>query len=250
MITPKPVLLVGGTPGGGGGNTPLPLVRNENIDMAPVQLCLPTAAFNYAINEVTGEWEPVQSGSPAADGLVPSTDSNALTIAQLFGFNPVTGNFDRVQVRPNNADALPTQATGNQATDAFLYGYNGTTFDRIRVAVVSKTVIATTIGSTAVWVPTAGKRFRLMGYTIDVAGSLAATGVQTIKLEDAAVVFKNHLANLIQTPSATISGGADHMGADLGQGYLSAAINQTLNINLSVAMGSGGVAINVWGTEE
>ncbi len=89
-----------------------------------------------------------------------------------------------------------------------------------------------------------------MGYTIDIAGTTAATGPQIVKLLDAAVVIRNHIGQTIQTQTASISGGADHMGADLGQGELSAVANNVLNVTLSVVMATGGVAINVWGTEE
>ena len=130
------------------------------------------------------------------------------------------------------------------------YAWNGASYDRVRIANIFHTVIATALGSTPVWTPTAGKSFRLMGYTIDVAGTMAATGVNTIKLEDGATVIKNHLANCIQTPTASISGGADHIQANLGQGQLSAAAGNVLNVNLSVAMATGGVAVNVWGCEE
>jgi hypothetical protein len=149
----------------------------------------------------------------------------------------------------NNTDG---QANTSSAfvSAAYLYGYNGATFDRIRIANVYKTVSATAAGNTPVWTPTAGKKFRLMGYTIDVAGTAAATGVQVLQLRDNATVIKNHLANLIQTTTASISGGDSHMGADLGQGQLSALANNVLNINLGTAMATGAVVVHAWGTEE
>lgn len=281
MITPKPVLLAGVSPSG-------PVITAPFIEMnsdaeSPDQIGLLVASFQYAFN---GDfWQRIESAPATADDLSPTINGNVLNISQLFGLNPVTGNFDRVQVQPNNADALVAEDTGNLASLAFSYGYNGatfdrlrsagsnadtlaveatgqqtiiaqefgfngTSFDRVRIANIFHTVVATAAGSTAVWTPTAGKRFRLMGYTISVAGTLAATGVQALKLEDAATVIKNHFANVIETPSASVSGGDTQIGADLGQGQLSAAINNVLNINLGTAMATGGVAVNVWGTEE
>lgn len=215
MITPQPVLLTVIGPGG----IPFALPFNDpNGNFSEETPSLPTIAFGYGLNIVSQSsgnvfWEQQVNGPATADALVPNATGNARDIAQLFGFN-------------------------------------GTTFDRVRIANVFHSVIATAAGSTAVWTPTAGKRFRLMGYTISVAGTLAATGVQTIKLEDSATVIKNHLANVIETPSASISGGDTQIGVDLGQGELSATVNNVLNINLSTAMATGGVAINVWGTEE
>ncbi|MGH7747190.1 MAG: hypothetical protein ACREQ5_20900 [Candidatus Dormibacteria bacterium] len=130
---------------------------------------------------------------------------------------------------------------------SFSYGFNGASFDRVRIPVIFKTIAATAAGLTPVWTPAAGKSFRLMGYSISVAGTLAATGVQLIQLRDGA-------ATIIQRQNATVTittpTDDSHMGVDLGQGILSAAPNNVLNINLGTAMASGEVDINVWGTEE
>lgn len=221
--------------GGVSSSTPLPIVVSDSG-------VLLTALSN-------------QQGSPIAtfvvnsDGVADTTEVIP-TGAFIFGYNPVSTNFDRVQVQPNNSDAIATETTGNLASESFLYGYNGSTFDRVRVANIFHTVVATAAGNTAVWTPTAGKKFRLMGYTISAAGTLAATGVNTLQLRDGGTVIKTHLANMIQTPTVSISGGDTQIGADLGQGQLSATANNVLNVNLSTAMATGGVAVNVWGTEE
>ncbi len=179
-----------------------------------------------------------------ADAIPVQATGQQSIISQSVGFNGVT--FDRIWAIGSNTDAVPSQATGQQSVVAQLYGYNGASFDRVRVANVYNTVVATAAGSTTVWTPAAGKKFRLMGYTISIAGTASATGVQVIKLEDGATVIKNHLATVdITTPV-----GDSQIGADLGQGQLSAVANNVLNINLSEAMATGGVAVNVWGTEE
>jgi hypothetical protein len=166
-----------------------------------------------------------------------------------LSFNGTT--WDRTRSGAANADALAPSSVGNLLTVAQLFGWNGASFDRVRVANVFKTVSTAAAGLTAVWIPAAGKKFRLMGYTIDVAGTLAATGTQVLTLRDgAATVIKNHVANVIQTQTASISGGDSHMGADLGQGQLSALANNVLNINLGTAMATGAVVVNAWGTEE
>ena len=243
MMTPKPVLLVGS--GSAGVPTLLPVLELNTDAIESTQIALATAGFGFGFNEIT--FDRLRAHNNNVDGLVTSV-GNLTSIAFGYGFNGAT--FDRLRSAGNNSDAVATEATGQQTVNAQLFGFNGTTFDRIRVANVYHTVIATAAGSTAVWTPSAGTKFRLMGYTIDVAATAAATGPLTIKLEDGATVIKNHIVNVIQTQTANISGGDSHMGADLGQGQLSAADDNVLNINLSEACGSGGVAINVWGTEE
>lgn len=246
-ITPLPVLALGSGPS---GPTGVPIIFPDSDTEALNQPAVTSAAFMFAYNPVTGFWERVESATAAADGWVPVVNGNVLTIAQLFGLN-AAGNFDRIWARPNNADGLAAETTGNLASDAFLYAFNGTTFDRIRAANIYHNVVTAAAGLTAVWTPTAGKKFRLMGYTISVAGTIGASGPNTIQLRDgAATVIKTHLANMIQTPTANISGGDTQIGADLGQGQLSAAANNVLNVNVGTALGSGGVAVNVWGTEE
>jgi hypothetical protein len=131
-----------------------------------------------------------------------------------------------------------------------LYAWNGAAYDRVRIANVFHTALITASGTHAVWTPTAGTSFRLMGYSINVAGTAAATGVQTIELLDGATVIKNHLATVLQTFAATTALATTVIDTDLGQGQLSAAANNVLNINLSESMATGGVSINVWGTEE
>jgi hypothetical protein len=177
-------------------------------------------------------------------------DYGPVVAAWGYSYNTVTTAWDRNYSAPANADGLTAVAQGNQLNISQLFGWNGASFDRVRVANIFYTVVATALGATVVWTPAAGKKFRLMGYTLSIAGTLAATGVQAIALLDSATVIKNHFAHLIQTTTANISGGDTQIGADLGQGQLSAVINNVLSITLSVAMATGGVAVNVWGTEE
>lgn len=167
-----------------------------------------------------------------------------------YGNNPFLNRLEPITTIGNGGDAIPPIEQGNIGVDSWEFAWDGTQFDRVRIASVFKTLIVTASGTTALWVPAGGTSFRIMGYTIDVAGTLAATGVQTIELVDGSTVIRNHLANCIETPTVSISGGADHITCDLGQGLLSINPGNTLNVHLSVAMATGGVAINIWGTEE
>ena len=161
-------------------------------------------------------------------------------------FVSISQGGNNATVEPINVDDVNSGGTVLAlATQGFGYGWQGLGWDRIRVANVFHTVLATAAGTTAVWTPTAGKLFRLMGYTLSIAGTLAATGVQTIQLLDAAAIIKQHNA-AVATPIV----GDTQIGVDLGNGQLSAFANNVLYVSLGTAMASGSVAVNVWGTEE
>jgi hypothetical protein len=128
------------------------------------------------------------------------------------------------------------------------YLFNGVdTFVAERGAVVYRSVVATAAGETTVWDPAASTRFRLMGYTISVCGTLAATNVQTIDLLDGTggTVIASHLAAVGDTIL-----GDSQIGASLNNGYLSDTVDNNLVVDLGIAFTAGGCAINVWGTEE
>lgn len=152
-------------------------------------------------------------------------------------------------------DRVPLDTDGILATFphapgavSFSMVFNGTTFDRERVANVFKTVAATASGNTAVWTPASGKKFRLMGWRLSVAGTLAAAGTQVIQLRDGTTtVIARAGANVVQT----LPGNDTQIGEDYGKlGQLSATADNVLNINLGTAMATGAVYIDAWGTEE
>ena len=169
------------------------------------------------------------------------------TIGFTYSLDATAGDWQSDISSGNEADALVALTNGIKNVLSYSYVFNGATYDRVRGAIVYKTVVATAAGETTVWTPAAGKRVRLMGYTLSVAGTLAATGVETIQLlnGNAGTAFANHLATVTQTTPT----GDTQMGADLGQGKLLTA-DANLRIKLGTAMSTGGVAINAWGIEE
>jgi hypothetical protein len=180
------------------------------------------------------------NGNPWDNPILIKADSNGILQVSVPNGGGVAAALVEV-----DADAVSGAQFG-LAVASFAYGWDGAAWDRARIATIFKTVIATAAGNTAVWTPAAGKQFRLMGYSISIAGTLAATGVLTVELVDQATVIKNHVATVAQTTPT----GDTQIGIDLGQGQLSAAANNILQVNLSVAMATGGVAVNAWGTEE
>jgi len=137
-------------------------------------------------------------------------------------------------------------------------------FAGLRTPTVFKTISTQATGNTAVWTPT-GKKFRLMRFMIDVmANALTAGGNLTISLNDAGTALNANVPAASNTtnggvsftafvPSSAITnvfGGYSTGWIDLGNGYISAAAGNALNINLSAAVTVGLVNIIVCGTEE
>lgn len=117
-----------------------------------------------------------------------------------------------------------------------IYNYNGASWDRQRTPVVFKILNAVVITSeTTIWTPTAGKKFRLMGYVLTQG---VATG---------AVILKDNTAGatIYIIPPNTI--GVVIPQANLGNGILSAAANNVLTATGASTETLTGV---VFGTEE
>jgi hypothetical protein len=114
--------------------------------------------------------------------------------------------------------------------------FNGTTWDRLRAASVRKDLNAIAIGAIAtVWTPAAGKRFRLMGGVLSVSAA-------------ASVLFEDNAAGAGSFVFRTPKLAADTpYNFDLGQGFLSAAINNLLKATSSAAASVTGT---LYGTEE
>ena len=150
-------------------------------------------------------------------------------------------------------DSVANPTTSQIGAAQELWNPANATWERQRTPTVFKAVNGVTAtGSTAVWTPAAGKRFRLMGFTITVSGNAArAAGSSTIigLLDVAAVIFQ---VNPFVPAAAATTMGADFVVTVLfpGNGYLSTAINQTLNVNLGGALTVGQVAVSAFGTEE
>lgn len=185
----------------------------------------------------------VQGSIPPSETL-PSVVIAGKTLAGTQGQIPVVAPL--VDGYPTSANGMMTLAAG--------YAFNGSTLDKIRTVAVIKSAVATAAGNTAVWTPTAGKKFRLQRFMLVLTdeAARAAAGDTTVKFQDAAVDIGIGLP--VYVPAAAIAapiGAAWSSGwIDLGNGYLSAAINQVLNVNLSAALTAGTFGVVVAGTEE
>jgi hypothetical protein len=143
---------------------------------------------------------------------------------------------------------LLTQAVLKATTD-------GTTVTNLRTPSTFKTVTATASGNTALWTPTSGKKFRLMGLLVELTAdaTLAAAATFHITLQDTAAAMNLGWSARVGTTGATTTTTANIIEAgwsDFGNGFLSAAANNVLNLNLSAALTAGVVRATAFGTEE
>ncbi len=120
-----------------------------------------------------------------------------------------------------------------------------------------KTVQATASGNTALWTPTSGKKFRLMRFNIQLTANavLASAAVLTVTFQDATtgipITYDFYVGQVALTGATALFIAGEETGLiDLGNGVLSAAVNNVLNVNLSATLTSGNVRVTVAGTEE
>lgn len=157
-------------------------------------------------------------------------------------WRPVTSvSFSSFQVDPTNLATTPVASFGF----AFVGG-SGENWQRVQTPSTFKSVSATAAGNTNVWLP-ALNLFILMGFQISVSGTLAATGTQTILLQDGAggtIIWRG-----VATVSNPIAGDTVFPAVDLGSFGFQGTLGNTLIVNLSAAMTAGAVAVNAWGIE-
>lgn len=108
--------------------------------------------------------------------------------------------------------------------------------------------------STTVWTPAAGKKFRLMGFSIVLSAdaTLATAGKTVLALVDNATAINMAFSFWVPAVALTsVLGTTNPLNFSLpGNGYLSLGANNALNVTLSVALATGKFSINLVGTEE
>jgi hypothetical protein len=160
----------------------------------------------------------------------------------------------------DNQTSVPFFAGGVEAF-TFMYGgaFSGTAnaalqgYSKARTPTVFKVVTATAAGSTALWTPGTGNKFRLLAWRIVISQTttLAAAGDEVIKLLDSATDIAQDVTVRIAAAAGTSGALYDSGWQQLGTfGVLSAAANNVLNVNLGTACATGGVQVLVAGTEE
>ena len=110
--------------------------------------------------------------------------------------------------------------------------------------------VTATAGYTVAFIPTAGKRFRLMGFNLRVPSNAAwASSNQYLQIRDA-------LTATIATPYydlAVTTGPTDPINIKIelpGNGYLSALADNVLQVRLNTSLTTGSFHFIGWGCEE
>ena len=100
-------------------------------------------------------------------------------------------------------------------------------------------------GYTNLWVPAAGKKFRLMGFRCHIPSNTTFTHPIYIHLRDNTSVVVT-----LATLGTTIPEALDYTIYLPGNGYLSAAANRILKVYMSYSASAGFVEVMAWGCEE
>jgi hypothetical protein len=117
---------------------------------------------------------------------------------------------------------------------AWLMGYNGVTGDLVRVQSFRVDMNAVTITTIqAVWTPTSGKKFRLMGGSFSVSAAVS-------------VLFEDNIAGAFVWRTPKLLADTPY-NFDLGNGFLSAVAGNKLRATSSAAAVITGT---LYGTEE
>lgn len=182
--------------------------------------------------------------------------SDNSTVIQIVRSAPLQITTALTDAASNSPPQPRSTEGGRLVYPVYPHVYRGTSdnqWDRTRSPNTFRTVATAAAGNTALWTPAAGRRFRLMRYCVTVTGDAiqAAAGVLVISLFDGAAGATGQIhsafvpAVAVNTQSLYTSG-----WIDLGNGVLSAAVNNVLNVNLSAALAGGVVNVIACGTEE
>lgn len=201
------------------------------------------AAVGGSVADATADsGNPVKVGAVVTAGLgadLTAANRTNLYAAKRGGLlvslsDPATANLAKA-LAPS--DAVGTGSVG-LFTNAFASIFNGSTWDRLRGANIFKNVdgVAVTAGTPAtVWTPAAGKKFRILGWSL----SLSVAG--------AIILWDNTGKSLeaFRLPAMPIGQGT--VAPELDNGYLSAAANNVLQIDCTA---SGTIHGHIFGVEE
>lgn len=129
------------------------------------------------------------------------------------------------------------------------YLYNGINMSLTRTPNTWKSALITAAGSTPIWTSGVGKTARLLGIRITLVNGTTAAAASLLKVLDVAadtgigVQICGAAMGAVGTSSIIVN-------ESYQNGYLMAATNTAININLSSVLAVAGVFVQVWGTEE
>lgn len=162
-------------------------------------------------------------------------------VPAAIGVGPI--NVEVIGARSDTGTGFTSVPT--QPVSAINHVLNfGVIFEPVRTPNTFKLANAAAIGSTALWTPAAGKKFRILGFSVFIPSISTSAAGSVVSLLDNAAAFT--YAAAIGATTAVVA-----LTVALGpNGFLSAAANNVLNISLSAAFTAGAIYVSAWGTEE
>jgi hypothetical protein len=188
---------------------------------------------------------PTEVGVKYVTGFNQRDGSNTvlIQITDQFGGGPVLQQPIGLAINAGGGSAMQTVAL-QALSNVVISGY-----ESVRTPTIFRHALCTTAAATAVWDPAAGKKFRIMGYVICPDAGLLAAGAQLITFLDQAAAIT--IAHQTYLPiAASIAHQVPIVVALPGNGYLSTAADNILNVTMTSNVTAGAVSIFVYGTEE
>jgi hypothetical protein len=162
---------------------------------------------------------------------------------------------DMAALFPNAAalsDALSNPTATQLAALGMAWNHVTGKWERISAVVdVFKTVTGTT-GTTNIWAPASGKKFRLRGLDLEINGlaTQGAASVNTITVKDGSTNLWQ-FSVLIDTAATADKRAWWSKRIELpANGYLASAADAILSVALGTALTAGSIRANAWGREE
>jgi|SRR5579872_611899 len=166
----------------------------------------------------------------------------------------MTTSVQTPTLEPVNTQGETSPGTGFRDSIARFFNNLTGLLEYQRTANVYKSATAAASGDNAIWTPSASTlKFRLMGGIITIPNIVNRTGGASTKMtfRDGTTDLNLAFYPLIPTTSVATVAGCTTIPFTLpGNGILSAAANNVLNLNLAAAISTGAIGVTVWGTEE
>lgn len=177
---------------------------------------------------------PVDTELPAAAALSDTITNPTVTsvATYLMAYDRWNARWARVSCNPSGAEGI--SGVGGMLM-VHQYLFDGTNFNRSRTATKFVPQNTVAVGAEAtVWTPAAGKKFRLMGGSFSLSAA-------------ASIIFKDNTAGTTIFTTPTLEANVPYNLPVIGNGILSATINNVLTATSSAAANLIGT---IWGTEE
>lgn len=203
-------------------------------------------AVLQAIDEVSGNKFRVLGLEDTPGNHAIKTTGLLGTVARVQGFDVDAGIWQNIGIQAPMSD---NQNTGLERllTDSSLRVMSSGLLNILRKANVFATGYFNAAGNNVIYTPAAGLKYRLLGYTLELSAnaSMAAAGENNIGFFDNGNPIG--VSHSIWLPAAAgANPGAILVNPlDMGAGYVAAAAETPLQLNIPTALATGHVRVNV-----